>query len=69
MAELSPQLASAPVRVTGGPEKMHAVSYTHRTLDRLTIALANDFSWVYTGRLPDSGEIPESGPAPPLAAR
>lgn len=56
-AEISPQLAYAPIHVKGGPEKMHAVSYTHRTLDRLTIALANDFSWVYTGHTPDPETI------------
>jgi hypothetical protein len=65
MAELSPRLSSVTVRVAGGPETMHAVSFTHRTRDRLTVALANDFSWVSTGRLPDSGEIAESGPVPP----
>lgn len=68
MAELSPQLASAPIRVTGGPEKLHATSYTHRTLDRVTIALANDFSWVYTGRKPDSAGI-AALPKPPNPCR
>jgi hypothetical protein len=59
MAEASPQLAAAPVRVTGGPEKMHAVSFTARAGNRLTVALVNDFSWVYTGQKPDPERIAE----------
>jgi len=65
MAEISPQLASAPLRVIGGPDKMHAVAYRHRTPDRLTIALANDFSWVYTGQTPAPEEIGELTETPP----
>ena len=41
---------SAPVQVLGGPEKMHAVPHVTPDGKRLTVSLANDFSWVYTGR-------------------
>jgi len=59
MEELSGLVDSAAVRVVGGPEKMHAVCFAHREADRLTIALANDFSWVYTGHAPDAAEVAE----------
>ena len=65
MAEISPQLASVPIRVKGGPEKMHAVGYTHRTLDRVTVALANDFSWVHTGGSPNPEETAGLAEPPP----
>ncbi len=39
-----------PVRVTGGPEKMHAVAFVGRDRRRLTVTVVNDFSWVFTGR-------------------
>ena len=65
MEELSGLVDSAAVRVAGGPEKMHAVCYAHREADRLTVALANDFSWVYTGQAPDVAEVSELTKTPP----
>jgi hypothetical protein len=65
MEQLSGVLDSAAIRVVGGPEKMHSVCYTHREADRLTIALANDFSWVYTGRAPDATQVAELTKTPP----
>lgn len=44
---LAPALETAPVEVSGGPERMHSASYVAG--DRLTVSLANDFSWVGTG--------------------
>jgi len=49
-AALGDAAKSAPVQAFGGPEKMHAVSFLSRDAKRLTVSLANDFSWVYTGR-------------------
>jgi hypothetical protein len=49
MAVIGDAAQGAPVQAFGGPEKMHAVSFLTRDGKRLTISLANDFSWVYTG--------------------
>jgi len=65
MGELSAKADSAAVRVDGGSERMHSVCYAHRKTGRLTIALANDFSWVYTGRVPDPSEVAELTKMPP----
>ncbi len=51
-----------PVQVTGGPNLMHAVTFEGE--DGLTVALANEFSWVYTGRKPDE-ETLAALPDPP----
>lgn len=40
---------AVPVRVSGGPEKLHAVTFKNHKTGALVIALANDFSWVFTG--------------------
>jgi hypothetical protein len=50
MAAIGDAAKSAPVQASGGPEKMHAVSFLSSDEERLTVSLANDFSWVYTGR-------------------
>lgn len=50
MAAIGDEAKSAPVEAFGGPEKMHAASFLSRNGKRLTVSLANDFSWVYTGR-------------------
>ena len=65
LGELTRRADSVPVRVLGGPEKMHAVSFTHRDKDQLTIALANDFSWVYTGATPEADQTAELTRVPP----
>ena len=49
-AAMADAIDAAPVTVKGGPEKMHAVSYLHGDRRGLTVALVNDFSWVFTGR-------------------
>jgi hypothetical protein len=59
MAEIQPAMDTVPVRVIGGPAKMHAVYFWHRWLDRTTIALTNDFAWVYTGHTPEPDKIAE----------
>lgn len=51
-----------PVQVTGGPELMHAVAFDGD--GGLTVALANEFTWVYTGRKPTEEQL-ASLPAPP----
>jgi hypothetical protein len=53
-----------PVQVTGGPELMHAVAFDGE--DGLTVSLANEFDWVYTGHKP-SEETLASLPGPPPA--
>ncbi len=49
-AELTEQIRSsakaAPVHVTGGHPKMHSVPFVTKDRRRLTVSLANDFSWV-----------------------
>ncbi|MFW5692670.1 MAG: hypothetical protein ACOCWL_00500 [Thermoguttaceae bacterium] len=47
---LAEAAGTAPVQVLGGPEKMHAISYLHADRRGVTVALVNDFSWVFTGR-------------------
>lgn len=59
------EASSLPVRVTGGPERMHAVAFTRADNRPTTIALANDFSWVYTGRRPSKKELAEMPQPPP----
>ncbi len=48
--EINDAITSAPLAVRGGAPKMHAVFYTNETKRRVTVALVNDFSWVFTGR-------------------
>jgi len=50
MARLGRKTAKAPIHVSGGPEKMHAVAFSSRDGSRLTVALCNTFSWVFIGR-------------------
>ena len=55
LREAAGVIRSAPVRVEGGPEKMHAVYFVNADRSRLTVALVNDFSWVFTGRRTRNG--------------
>ncbi|MHC4993947.1 MAG: hypothetical protein ACYTGQ_02740, partial [Planctomycetota bacterium] len=59
--------AAAPLRVTGGPEEMHAVAFESRDDDRerLTVSISNDFSWVYTGRHPEDKDLSKYLQTPP----
>ncbi|MCX7012971.1 MAG: hypothetical protein NTW86_10515 [Candidatus Sumerlaeota bacterium] len=50
MKEIESVTAQAPVHVTGGAETMHAVSFVGKKDKRVTVALANDFTWVRTGK-------------------
>lgn len=65
MAAVGDRVQSAPVQVTGGPERLHAVAFRSRDGTRLTVSLANDFSWVYTGRRPEADDLTEYTKAPP----
>ncbi len=53
------------VTVHGGPPKMHAMFYTNEHERRTTIAMVNDFSWVFTGRT----HIRDGQPIPNLESR
>lgn len=65
MAEFLAALpGEAPVQVLGGPELLHAVAFTGDD-GGLTVALANEFAWVYTGRNPDPDRIAELTTPPP----
>jgi hypothetical protein len=59
---IAPRLAQAPVRVLGGPAQMHAVTFASGKSGRLTVSLANDFSWVETG---SAKEVGQANPPPP----
>ena len=50
LSELEPSVGSAPLFVKGGPTRMHSVFFANGDASRLTVALVNDFSWVFTGR-------------------
>jgi hypothetical protein len=50
LASLKDQIAKAPVQALGGPTNMHMVAFQSPDGKRLTISLANDFSWVQTGK-------------------
>ena len=63
MEDLEDAALQSPVRVVGGPEKMHAVSFINAE-NRLTISLANDFSWVFTGRDPTEEDLNLRPPPP-----
>ncbi len=39
-------LDTVPIRVTGGPEKMHAVAFENQETGRLAIAVTNNFTWI-----------------------
>jgi hypothetical protein len=52
-----------PVKVSGGPELMHATAFEGD--DGLTVALANEFAWVHTGRHPDKERLDELTTPPP----
>ena len=58
-------LATAPLRVTGGPAGRYAVSYLDRKAGRLVVAVTNDFSWV---QITDLANVPPAinPPAPPV---
>jgi hypothetical protein len=43
-AAVTPYIATAPLRVRGGPNGMYAVAY--RGADKLVVVVTNDFSWV-----------------------
>ncbi|MBN1342173.1 MAG: hypothetical protein JXQ73_05815 [Phycisphaerae bacterium] len=62
---IEPEAKLAPVRVSGGPERMHAVSFVNPSSNRLTVALTNDFSWVQTGRARSKSGKPETPAAAP----
>lgn len=62
-AALEPHVGRAPVRVSGGPRNRYAVAY--RNLERLVVAVTNDFSWV---QISAANEMPvEIDPPPPPA--
>ena len=72
LGKLTPMLPQAPVRVTGGTEKMHAISFQSHDASGVTVALVNDFSWVFTGRRHSRSGEPTPGvqeridhPSPP----
>jgi hypothetical protein len=56
-------LATAPVRVSGGPLGRYAVAY--RNANRLVVALTNDFSWV---QITNRRRVPSEINEPPRAA-
>jgi len=64
LASLKSAAAPAPLRVAGGPEKLHAVGLRRPGSRALVVAMANDFSWVQTGRRHD-----ESSPSAPPPCR
>ena len=51
------------MRVTGGPERMHAVAFRHEEKNRLLVAVTNDFSWVQP--VNDDGKVTGAAPPPP----
>lgn len=63
LAELS-QAGPAPVRVEGGPSRLNAVAFTGPD-GNLTVALANAFTWVYTGTVSKRPPTPEELTPPP----
>lgn len=66
---IGPQMSKAPVVVSGGPERMHAVSFINDLKTQLTVSLCNDFTWVHTGGnssgREDMIDISDTGSVPP----
>ena len=56
-------------RVQGGPLGMHVGFFVEPVSHRLVVCLANDFSWVYTGRNPAPSDIRKGEPPPCRGAR
>ena len=52
LKEIKSEADQAPIQVFGGPEKLHAVVYMSEVGNRITLALANEFSWVSLGQKP-----------------
>ncbi len=72
LQEIAAESESCRVVVRGGSEKMHSVVYSSDDGSLLTVALVNDFSWVFTGRRKTKDGRPIPGiearinrPAPP----
>ncbi|MFW6170983.1 MAG: hypothetical protein ACODAD_10875 [Planctomycetota bacterium] len=61
METIAENAGTAPLRVTGGNEKMHAIPFAGSGGEKLTVALVNDFSWVFTGRRRDRQGKPIPG--------
>lgn len=59
---LAPIRATAPYQVQGGPLRMHAVGFRKPGTAPLVVAMANDFSWVSTGRKHDKEAKPTLPP-------
>jgi len=48
LSALDAHAAHAPVRASGGPKNMHMAAFQTPDGKRLTVSLANDFSWIQT---------------------
>jgi hypothetical protein len=59
---LGDEPGEAPVQASGGPVNMHVDSFLSPDGNRLTVSLANEFTWLHTGRNPPA---PEDLPKPP----
>ena len=62
-AAVRPHLATAPLRVRGGPPGMYAISF--RGSNRLVVAVTNDFGWVQITKRDDV--LPTVNERPPSA--
>lgn len=76
LSAIGPAVRTAPVQATGGHVRMHVVPFLRRDGKSLTVALANDFGWVQTGRteagnaarLAKGGKTPKKAKAAPTGA-
>jgi len=57
---------TAPVRVTGGPEKMHAVAFQNPDKNRLMVAITNDFTWIQFRKNIGKGKQSLKSPPPQI---
>ena len=64
--QIAAAAVTAPVQVTGGPEIMQSAVFTNRDGTRVTVAIVNDYRWVFTGQrmLRDRRTRKELGPNP-----
>ncbi|MBO1351625.1 MAG: hypothetical protein EBE86_031575 [Hormoscilla sp. GUM202] len=57
---------TGPVRVTGGPEKMHAVAFQNPDKNRLMVAITNDFTWIQFRKNIGKGKQSLKSPPPQI---
>jgi hypothetical protein len=63
MENIGDETKKAPVQAFGGPHALHVVSFMNKGANQLTVAIANDFTWVPVGKgAKDAPKVPAPPP-------